>query len=80
MEKAFKQYNTKINRIDEKINIINEKIDNCMSAEHLLSIQRSIIAKQEEEYAMEKRAYKEALKKKKQEEKQASDKTNDNKD
>lgn len=80
MEKTFKQYNAKINRIDEKINIINEKIDNCMSAEYLLSIQRSIIAKQEEEFTFEKRAYKEALKQKKKEEKKASDKTNQKKD
>lgn len=74
MEKSFKQYNTKINRLDEKINIINEKIDNCMTADHLLAIQKTIISEKEQEFALEKRAYKEAVKNQKQEEKSLNNK------
>ncbi len=69
VEKTFKKYTTNIARLDEKINIIDEKIKNCMSAEYLLSIQRNIIAEQEKDYALEKKATKTAIKQQKLQEK-----------
>ncbi len=62
MEKELKSYNLNIIRIDEKINIIKEKIDTVMSAEYLLSIERKIVAEEDEAFRKEKRAYKEQLK------------------
>lgn len=48
VEKAFKAYNTSINRMNEKINIIKEKIDYTASAEYLLVIERRVLAEQDE--------------------------------
>lgn len=48
MERAFKVYTNKINRLNEKINIISEKIDYTASAEYLLIIERKILAEQDE--------------------------------
>ena len=40
IEMQFKKYNSEIAKIDQKINIIKEKIDYCMTADYLLSLQR----------------------------------------
>lgn len=48
LEKAFKAYSNKINRLNEKINIIKEKIDYTISAEYLLVLERRILAEQDE--------------------------------
>lgn len=58
IEKAFKKYNTSIARIDEKINIIKEKIDFCMTADYLLSIERKVMMEEENNRALEKKALK----------------------
>lgn len=68
VEKAFKQYNNDIARIDEKINILQEKIDFCMTADYLLTVERKIVMEEEDKFANEKKA----LKKAKQENKQKS--------
>lgn len=62
VEKAFKKHNADNARLNEKINIIKEKIDNVMSAEYLLSIQRKILIEQEDAIAQEKKARKAAIK------------------
>ena len=54
MEKAFKKYNSNLTRIDEKINIINEKIANVMSAEYLLSLEHKIAVEEDEKYSNKK--------------------------
>lgn len=51
MEREFKKYNSNIARIDEKINIIKEKIDNAMTAEYLLSIEHKIVLEEEAKFA-----------------------------
>lgn len=48
LEKAFKAYSAKINKVNEKINIIKEKLDYTISAEYLLVIERRILAEQDE--------------------------------
>lgn len=53
MEKAFKKYNSNIARINEKINIIKEKIDNVMSAEYLLSLEHKIVLEEENKFSAE---------------------------
>ena len=53
MEKAFKKYNSNIARINEKINIIKEKIDNVMSAEYLLSLEHKIVLEEETKFSAE---------------------------
>lgn len=63
MDTAFKQYNYDINKINQKIDIINEKLDFTMSAEHLLVIERNIVAQQEDRYYQDKREYKKERKK-----------------
>ena len=63
VENAFKQYNKNILRLEEKINIINEKIEHTMSADYLLSIERKIVAEEEEKFKAEKKEFKENLKK-----------------
>lgn len=50
VEKMFKKYNLNIAKIDEKINIIQEKIDNTMSAEYLLQLERKIVAEEEDKF------------------------------
>ncbi len=62
VERAFKKYNNDIARIDEKINILQEKIDFCMTADYLLTIERKIVAEEEDKFASEKRAYKKSKK------------------
>lgn len=62
MEKAFKKYNSSVARIDEKINIIKEKIDNVMSAEYLLSLEHKIVIEEESKFSAEKKAAKEQRK------------------
>lgn len=73
METAFKQYNYDINKINQKIDIIKEKLDYTMSAEYLLTIERNIVAQKEEKFYQDKRNYKaqvkKEIKKNKQEEK-----------
>ena len=64
LEKELKAYNLNIIRIDEKINIIKEKIDTVMSADYLLSIERKIVAEEDDAYRKEKKAYKASLKNK----------------
>ena len=49
-------------RLDEKINIIKEKIDTVMSAEYLLILERRIVAEEDEKYRAEKRSYKAQIK------------------
>ncbi|MBO5021895.1 MAG: hypothetical protein J6C53_00230 [Clostridia bacterium] len=62
IEKAFKKYNSSIARINEKINIIKEKIDNVMSAEYLLSIENKIVMEEEAKFSAEKKIAKEQFK------------------
>lgn len=62
VEKAFKKYNSDIARVNEKINIIKEKIDYVMTAEYLLSIQRKVLMEEDDRLAKEKKARKAALK------------------
>ncbi len=64
LEKELKAYNLNIIRIDEKINIIKEKIDTVMSADYLLSIERKIVVEEDDAYRKEKKAYKASLKNK----------------
>lgn len=68
IEKALKKYNTDVARINEKINILKEKIDYVMTAEYLLEVQRKVMAEEEEKLEKEKKARKEALKAKLDEE------------
>lgn len=68
VEKAFKKYNSDIARINEKINILKEKIDYVMTAEYLLTIERQILMEEENRIAKEKKARKTALKAKLDEE------------
>lgn len=56
IEKAFKKYNSNIARINEKINIVKEKIDNVMSAEYLLSLEHKIVVEEENKFAKTKSA------------------------
>lgn len=65
-------------RINEKINIIKEKIGTVMSADYLLGIERRIVAEEEDKFREEKKAYKAGLKQQKQETK-ASKEGKDNK-
>lgn len=62
VEKAIKRYNNDIIRLDEKINIISEKIDTVMSAEYLLMLERRIVAEEDTLYKNEKKAYKSQIK------------------
>lgn len=48
VEKAFKTYNANLHKINQKIDIIKEKIDHTISAEYLLTIERKILAEQDE--------------------------------
>ncbi len=70
-EREIKKYNSEIIRIDEKINIISEKIDSCMSADYLLSIERRIVAEEDTQHKNDKREYKRQLKEIKNIEKQS---------
>lgn len=47
VEKAFKQHSAKISTINEKINILKEKINYAVSAEHLIEVERKIIAEKD---------------------------------
>lgn len=78
LEKELKKYNYDMVRINEKINIIKEKIDTVMSADYLLGIERRIVAEEEDKFREEKKAYKAGLKQQKQETK-ASKEGKDNK-
>lgn len=80
VENAFKQYTKNTTRIEEKINIINEKITHAMSADYLLTLERKIISEEEEKFKSEKKAYKENLKKQTSENKTnvEKDKNSDN--
>ena len=62
MEKAFKKYNNNITRIDEKINIVKEKIDNVMTAEYLLALEHKIVLEEEMKFSAQKKLAKEKLK------------------
>ena len=62
LEKELKRYNNNMIRLDEKINIIKEKIDTVMSAEYLLTLERRIVAEEDEKYRAEKRSYKAQIK------------------
>ncbi len=53
IERSFKRYNANLSRIDEKINIIKEKIDNVMTAEYLLSLEHKIVAEEEAKFNAE---------------------------
>ncbi len=55
VEKEFKNYNSQISRLDEKINILKEKIDYCMSADYLLSIQNRLTMEEDERLTAERR-------------------------
>ncbi len=66
VEKAFKQYNNDISRIDEKITILQEKIDFCMTADYLLTVERKIVMEEEDKFDNEKKARKKAAKENKQ--------------
>ncbi|MBQ8792612.1 MAG: hypothetical protein IJZ62_03245 [Clostridia bacterium] len=48
VEKRFKQYTSRVASLNEKINIIKEKLDFTMSADHLIELERKIIAQQDE--------------------------------
>jgi len=62
VEKAFKKYNSDIVRLNEKINIVKEKIDYVMTAEYLLNLQRKVMMEEEDKLAKENKARKQALK------------------
>lgn len=68
IEKALKKYNADMARMNEKINILKEKIDYVMTAEYLLSIQRKVMMEEDEKLAKERKARKQALKAKLDEE------------
>ena len=70
VEREIKRYNNEIIRIDEKINIISEKIDTVMSAEYLLTLERRIVAEEDENYKNERKAYKAQMRELKQLQKQ----------
>lgn len=55
IELQFKKYNSQIAKIDQKINIIKEKIDYCMTADYLLSLQRRYAMEEDERIHAEKR-------------------------
>ncbi len=55
VENEFKKYNSNISRLDEKINILNEKIENCMTADYLLSIERKLVMEEDERLTAERR-------------------------
>ncbi len=61
VEKEIKKYNNDIIKIDEKINIISEKIDTVMSADYLLVLERKIVAEEDTIYRNERKAYKAEL-------------------
>ena len=61
VEKEIKKYNNDIIKIDEKINIISEKIDAVMSADYLLVLERKIVAEEDTIYRNERKAYKAEL-------------------
>ncbi|MBO5394550.1 MAG: hypothetical protein J6A28_01425 [Clostridia bacterium] len=48
VEKAFKQYTSRIATLNEKIKILNEKIDYVMTADHLIEIERKIVANEDD--------------------------------
>lgn len=58
MEKAFKKYNSNISRLDEKINIVKEKIENVMTAEYLLSLEHKIVLEEETKFSQKKKSAK----------------------
>ncbi len=55
VESEFKKYNSNVSKLDEKINILNEKIENCMSADYLLSIERKLVMEEDERLTAERR-------------------------
>lgn len=54
VEKAFKQYSSRVSTLNEKIKIIDEKIAYFMTAEYLVEVERRIIAKDSERKAKKK--------------------------
>ena len=48
VEKAFKAHTSNIAAFNEKLNIINEKITYTISPEHLLELQRKLVAQEDE--------------------------------
>lgn len=48
VEKKFKKFNADKNKLSEKINIIDEQIANVMTSEYLLSLERKIVAEQDD--------------------------------
>ena len=46
MEKSFKEYNSKINKLNVKIDILNEEIANKMTPDYLIAIEKQIISEQ----------------------------------
>ncbi len=63
IERAFKKYNANVNRINQKINILKEKINYCMTADYLLSVERKVLMEQDEQATLEKRIRKSEAKK-----------------
>ncbi|MBQ8909365.1 MAG: hypothetical protein IJY90_03670 [Clostridia bacterium] len=55
VEKRFKQYTSRTATINEKINIIKEKINYTMSADHLIELERKVVAMQDSETSKRKR-------------------------
>jgi hypothetical protein len=55
VEKAFKQYTSRIATLNEKIKILNEKIDYVMTADHLIEIERKIVANEEDKKSKKKK-------------------------
>lgn len=49
MEKAFKVHAAKQSNLNEKLRILKEKIDYTMSAEHLIELERRVVAEQDEQ-------------------------------
>lgn len=47
VERRFKQYNSDKRKLDEKIRIIDEEISEVMSSDYLVSIERKIVAEQD---------------------------------
>ncbi len=58
VEKAFKKYESDKVRLDEKINILNEKLSYTMTADYLLTLERKVLAEKDEQRSLEKKAKK----------------------
>ena len=58
VEKEFREYSYQAARLEEKIDIIDEKIASTMSPDHLLTIERKIVAEEEENFKKEKKEWK----------------------